>query len=121
MSENKVVYLVEDDPDIRDLVKYLLVEEGFVVHAFGTVQSFRESLHSATPHLFILDIMLPDGNGIEVSKELKTYSDMKSVPILLMSADHGKVDKPIPESADQFIAKPFDINDLLERVHLLTA
>ncbi len=120
MPDNKVVYLVEDDPAIRELVAYLLAEEGFEVHAFGTVLSFRESLPSASPNLFILDIMLPDGNGIDVSVELKSYSNTKAVPVLLMSADHGKVNKPTPASANAFLAKPFDIDELLARVHVLT-
>ncbi len=121
MPENKVVYLVEDDPDIRQLLEYLLAEEGYSVRAFGTVQSFKESLPFGSPNLFILDIMLPDGNGIEVSEQLRASSDTREVPILLMSADHGKVNKPTPASVNEFIAKPFDIDDLLQRVHLLTA
>lgn len=121
MRDHKVIYLLEDDPSIRELVQYLLAEDGFEVHAFGTVSSFRESLPTASPHLIILDIMLPDGNGIDVSVELKSYSNTKAIPILLMSADHGKVNKPTPASANSFLAKPFDISELLERVHLLTA
>ena len=121
MSNNKVIYLVEDDSSIRELVEYLLIEQGYVVHSFGTVNSFKESLPAASPNLFILDIMLPDGNGIDVSKELRSSANTQAVPILLMSADHGKLGKPTPSSVNAFLAKPFDIDELLQRVQGLTA
>lgn len=120
MAKNKMIFLVEDDASIREMVEYLLKEDGFKVKSFGTVQSFRDCITQSNPDLFILDIMLPDGNGIDVSVELRNYDSTKNIPILLMSADHGKTGKPTPGSANAFLAKPFDIDELLQRVNSLT-
>ncbi|RYF89761.1 MAG: response regulator [Chitinophagaceae bacterium] len=120
MSKNKVIFLVEDDASIREMVEFLLKEDGFHVRSFANVQSFRDCIDESCPDLFIIDIMLPDGNGVDVSIELRNYDNTKQVPILLMSADHGKVDKPTPGAANGFLAKPFDIDELLQRVNSLT-
>ena len=121
MPANKVIYLLEDDSSIRELVEYILVQQGFVVHAFGTVKSFQQGLQDIPPHLFIMDIMLPDGNGIDISIELRSNPKTGDIPILLMSANYNSTDEQIPGSANQFLAKPFDIDDLLQKVHMLTA
>lgn len=87
--------------------------------SFETVTKFMEANVNEVPDLFILDVMLPDGNGIEVCAELK--SNNINIPILMMSA-HAKVaDVSLTCAANDFLAKPFDLNNLLEKVNKLVA
>ncbi len=112
----KNIYLVEDNYDISDLVKYLLSEIGYEVEAFNTIAGFRQAVDVALPDLFILDIMLPDGNGQELCRELKADDNTRFIPVILMSAHAGGKEIATEVCADDFIGKPFDINDFTEMV-----
>ena len=111
----KTIYLVEDDTDIREMITYVLKKTKRNVVAFPTAQAFKHRMEIGFPNLIILDIMLPDGNGKDICSQLKSNATTNNIPILLMSANVSK-----ESSADDFIGKPFDIDDLLKRVeHLL--
>jgi two-component system alkaline phosphatase synthesis response regulator PhoP len=112
----KIIYLVEDDNDINDLIKYLLADVGYAVLACTTMTAFKQALEIALPDLIILDIMLPDGDGVEICRELKSIENMQKIPIFLMSAHVNGSRMAIEACADDFISKPFDINDFTTRV-----
>jgi DNA-binding response OmpR family regulator len=112
----KNIYLVEDDNDINDLIKYLLSDIGYRVLTCTTMTAFKQALEIALPDLIILDIMLPDGDGVEICRELKSTENMQKIPIFLMSAHVNGKQMAIEACADDFISKPFDINDFTTRV-----
>lgn len=115
-----MIYVLEDNMGIQDLVNYLLLTKGYDVHCFSSMRTFQQSLDKGNcPDLFILDIMLPDGDGIEMSGKLKNSNTTQHIPILLMSAVLFNIDLSLPFSADDFINKPFDIDDFLSRVQKL--
>lgn len=113
----KQIIIVEDDKDIRELVEYLLVNEQFEVKSCANVKEFRQWIQRLSPNLILLDIMLPDGNGIELCRELAKDERTKNMPVILMSA-HGR--RNLVETEDcvrDFIEKPFDIDHLIKIVH----
>ncbi len=110
----KEIYLVEDDEGIRELLEFLLISNEFKVKSFATAGDFQKSLAAGTPDLILLDIMLPDGNGMELCKEIKENDHTENIPIVLMSA-HTEIS--VTHCANDFVAKPFDIDDLLERIN----
>ena len=118
--KEKSIYLLEDDPDIQDVIKYILTKGGYKVYAFEKVQDFKKQLEQGLPDLFILDISLPDGNGIDVSKEL-THEKAIEKPVLLMSADVINERKAREAGARNFISKPFRLEELLFTVSDLLA
>jgi two-component system phosphate regulon response regulator PhoB len=70
----KLIYVVEDDDDIRFIVEYILIESGYRVDSFSNVKDFYTSLEDTVPDLLVLDVMLPDGNGIEICRVLMILS-----------------------------------------------
>ncbi|WP_424494643.1 response regulator transcription factor [Salinimicrobium sp. GXAS 041] len=109
----KEIFIVEDDEGIRELIEFLLVSHNYSVKTFPSARSFQKIVPQEIPDLFLLDIMLPDGNGLDLCKDLKKKEVTKKIPVLLMSA-HANINKL--EGADDFIAKPFDIEELLQRI-----
>ena len=110
----KKVVLVEDNESIRELIEYILADHDIEVVSFATAGNFREAKAAVSPDLYILDIMLPDGNGIELCKELKAEQDTQHTPVIMMSAHFDKVEDQC--EAQDFIAKPFDIDQFLTRI-----
>lgn len=116
MSEAKItVVVVEDEANIRRFIKLALEHEGLVVHEAGTVQ--RGLIETATRHanLVILDLGLPDQDGMDFIRDLRTWSD---IPILVLSARTTETDKVIAldGGADDYLTKPFGVAELLARV-----
>lgn len=109
----KEIFIVEDDDGIRELIEFLLVSQQYSVKTFPTARAFHKTVPEMIPDLFLLDIMLPDGNGVDLCKELKKSEVTKKVPVVLMSA-HADISRT--EGADDFIAKPFDVDELLQRI-----
>ena len=108
------ILIVEDDNDIRELIKFVLVDLEYEVEAFPTAEAFKKRTVSHQPDLFLLDIRLPDGNGVDLCAELKDQEDTSTIPIILMSAHTDS--EVLDNCADDFISKPFDINTLTERI-----
>lgn len=112
----KRIHIVEDDEDIRFIVEYLLRDENYEVESFGGAQEFNKGIQGDKPDLIILDVMLPDGNGIAICRDLKTSSDTLHIPVIIMSA-HAAEKSVLEEAcADDFISKPFDLDYFLQRV-----
>lgn len=115
----KKVWVVEDDPDIAEVISFLLTDEGYEVALFPDASSFKERLSDAKVDIMVMDVMLPDGNGIELCQDVKSSANLGHVPVLMMSANTGLADLNGYYRADDFIAKPFDIQDFVKRVRRL--
>jgi len=112
----KQIHVVEDDQDIRQIIELILKEEGYKVKAFADITSFHAVMGESIPDLYLLDVMLPDGNGMDLCKEIRTTSGIKDVPIIIMSA-HAQADMILNQDCvDDFISKPFDLNDILFKI-----
>lgn len=107
------IFLLEDDDGIRELVQMILEDENYQVHAFSNVADFSNRNKSIPADLFLLDVMLPDGSGLDVCEEL---SREQKTPILVMSAHATLKDIESKCKTSDFIQKPFDIDGLLSRI-----
>lgn len=106
----KKITILEDDEGIRDLIQLLLESQNYKVKAYSTIRSLEDNLKEEDyPDLFLLDYMLPDGNGLEVCHKLKDRKETSKIPVIIMSA-HAELNKM--KGADDYIAKPFDIEGL---------
>jgi DNA-binding response OmpR family regulator len=110
----KEIFIVEDDDGIRELIEFLLVSEQYAVKTFPSAKAFNKIVPKETPDPFLLDIMLPDGNGLDLCNKLKKNNVTSDIPIVLMSA-HADLNRTTCE-ADDFITKPFDVDELLKRI-----
>lgn len=113
-----MVYIVEDDSNIRELVTYALCSSGIDAVGFGTPSAFWETLKTDVPDLVILDIMLPEEDGLSILKRIKLGSKTKDIPVIMLSAKGTEIDKVrgLDYGADDYIAKPFGVMELVARV-----
>ncbi|MDQ1096767.1 MULTISPECIES: response regulator transcription factor [Chryseobacterium] len=112
---NKNICVLEDSEDILELI-HMVLEQDYQVYGFPTVSEFMAGHSEANPDLFLLDVMLPDGNGIEVCNILKKNDASKHIPVIIMTANAGIESMKQLCSADDFVSKPFDIDDLINRI-----
>lgn len=112
----ELIHVVEDDEDIRFIVEYILIESGYRVESSSNVKDFYKSLEISIPDLILLDVMLPDGNGIDICRDLREKESTREVKIIIMSAHAAE--KAVLEEAcsDDFISKPFDLDNLMRHV-----
>lgn len=110
-----MIYVVEDDKAIRNLVLYALKEKNYQVKGFEDGVNVVESLKNENVDLLILDIMLPEKDGIEILKEVREFSD---IPIIMLTAKNDEYDKVLglESGADDYITKPFSILELISRI-----
>ncbi|WDF45317.1 response regulator [Chryseobacterium sp. KACC 21268] len=110
------IYLVEDDQAIREVLEVFLGLEDFEVHSFISVTEFRERDTDVIPDLYLFDVNLPDGSGIDLCHQIKSDRKNQDVPVMIMSA-HANLQhlKDLCEP-DDMISKPFDIDNLLSRI-----
>lgn len=108
----KHIHIVEDDEDIRYIIGYILADMGCEVKLSETIADFREQVKDGPqPDLILLDVMLPDGNGLDLCHELKKAPATRRIPIIIMSA-HATQDYVLQLAcAEDFISKPFDLDD----------
>ena len=111
-----MIYVIEDDDNIRELVCYALKSSGFEALGFAGPKSFYAELKKAVPELILLDVMLPDEDGISILKRLK--AEANNVPVIMMTAKDSEFDKVrgLDLGADDYITKPFSILELIARV-----
>lgn len=110
-----MIYVVEDDKSIRDLVMYVLKEKGYDVKGFEDGLEIVEKIKTEEVELLLLDVMLPELDGIEILKKIREFSDL---PIILLTARSDEMDKVmgLESGADDYITKPFSILELSSRV-----
>lgn len=113
-----MIYLVEDDDNIRKLVSYALCKEGFDIKEFSSPIEFWDEIKNTIPKLILLDIMLPDEDGLSVLKHLREKSKTKDIPVIMLTAKGSEFDKVtgLDMGADDYIAKPFGMTELISRI-----
>ena len=116
-----MIYLVEDDNSIRELVAYTLQSAGFSAEGFEKPSAFWSAMEKELPSLILLDVMLPEEDGISILKKLRASSKTKKTPVILLTAKGSEFDKVIglDSGADDYVAKPFGMMELLSRVKAL--
>lgn len=116
-----MIYLVEDDNSIRELVIYTLQTTGFEAKGFACAVDFWEEMKNGNPSMVLLDIMLPDEDGLTILKKLRENRQTAKVPIIMLSAKGTEFDKVIglDSGADDYIPKPFGMMELISRVKAL--
>ena len=112
------ILVIEDEPDIRRNLEYNLSREGFSVSAAASISEANTLLATTDYNLILLDLMLPDGSGIDICKRIKSNSDTESIPIIILTAKDDEVDKVIgfELGADDYVTKPFSVRELILRV-----
>ena len=112
------IYIVEDDPEIRELEQYALESGGFQAESFPSAAPFYTALSAGTPDLILLDIMLPGEDGLTILRKLRTRMDTRDVPIILVTAKDSELDtvRGLDLGADDYLPKPFGIMELISRV-----
>ena len=113
-----MIFCVEDDDNIRELVIYTLETTGLEARGFADGTAFMEALAFDTPELVLLDIMLPGEDGLTILKKLKSSSRTKDIPVIMVTAKGSEYDKVVglDSGADDYITKPFGMMELVSRV-----
>ena len=115
------VFIVEDEPDLRDTLKYNLENEGFSVKAYSNGEDFLSSVDKNKPNLVILDLMLPGVSGLDVCRELRSNDDYDGIGIVMLTAKSEEIDRIVgfELGADDYVTKPFSVRELILRVKVL--
>ncbi len=113
-----MIYILEDDASIRKLVVYTLQSQGMEAQGFDRPSQFWEAMESTTPELVLLDIMLPEEDGLQVLKRLRAMPATRTLPVIMLTAKSTEYDKVLglDEGADDYVAKPFGMMELMARV-----
>ena len=113
-----MIYCVEDDDNIRELVIYTLETTGLKARGFADGSAFMEALAFDTPELILLDIMLPGDDGLELLKKLKSSPKTKSIPVIMVTAKGSEYDKVVglDSGADDYVTKPFGMMELVSSI-----
>ena len=113
-----MIYCVEDDNGIRDLMTYTLAVSGYEAKGFPDSTGLWEALHTVRPELIMLDIMLPGEDGITILKKLRENSATADIPVIMATAKGTEYDKVIglDLGADDYLAKPFGMMEMVSRV-----
>lgn len=116
-----MIYLLEDDPNIRNFVQYGLNNSGFSVSSFEKPSLFWGAVDAEVPDLLLLDIMLPEEDGLKILNKLRSRSETKNLPVILLTAKGTEYDKVIGFDcgADDYITKPFSLLELTARIKAL--
>ena len=115
----KRIHILEDDSDIRYIIEYLLKDQGYELHLSSSLSELKTKLRDSLPDLFIIDVMLPDGNGIEICDDLKNDMFTRHIPVIVMSANPRSKQMSTQACADDYISKPFDLDDVVTRINNL--
>ena len=116
MSVN--ILVIEDEPDIRRNLEYNLGREGFIASSVGSLVKANEKLKLKKFDLILLDLMLPDGSGLDLCRKIKSNSETEATPIIILTAKDDEVDKVVgfELGADDYVTKPFSVRELILRV-----
>ncbi len=116
-----MIYIVEDDRNIQEIELFALKNSGYQATGFETAKEFYKALNEKLPELILLDIMLPDEDGLSILKRLRTRADTQKIPVILVTAKTSEIDKVkgLDGGADDYIAKPFGVMEMIARVKAL--
>ena len=112
------VLIIEDEPDIRKTIDYNLTKESFEVVQAGSIEEGEKALASNKIDVIILDLMLPDGSGLTLCRDIKSDDKTKHIPIIILTAKTEEVDRVVgfELGADDYVTKPFSVRELILRV-----
>lgn len=116
-----LIYIVEDDSSIREIETIALKNSNYMVCAFENARVFFKKMDEIVPDLVLLDIMLPDINGYDILKKLRSDQTTKRIPVIMVTAKTTEMDmiRGLDEGADDYIKKPFSVMELITRVKVL--
>lgn len=116
-----LVYVLEDDGNIREIEEIALKNAGYEVASFETAKSFRDEMKNKLPDLLLLDLMLPDADGLQLVRELRKNSLTRELPVIMVTARTTELDKVkgLDMGADDYLTKPFSVMELISRVKAL--
>ncbi|WP_183575481.1 response regulator transcription factor [Mucilaginibacter sp. X5P1] len=122
IAGRKKILVVDDDQDIREIILYVLESEGYQVSGLDNGLAVVETVAQIRPDILLLDVQLGDSDGRDICRELKGTLATQEIPIIMISANHGWQGIREKEcNADDFLAKPFDIIELLAHVRRYAA
>jgi len=112
------ILIIEDEPDIRKNLEYNLSREGYSVLTAASITEAEQLIYSNNLSLILLDLMLPDGSGLELCKKMKSDPDVQNLPIIILTAKDDEVDKVVgfEIGADDYVTKPFSVRELILRI-----
>ncbi len=116
-----LIYIVEDDKNIAEIESFALKNAGYEIEEFSSARDFYRALEKRVPDLFLLDIMLPDEDGLSILRKLKADPRTSYPPIILVTAKTSEMDKVkgLDQGADDYMTKPFGVMELISRVKAL--
>ena len=116
-----LIYIVEDDSNIREIETIALKNTGYEVCAFENAKEFYRKVEERVPDLVLLDVMLPDESGYDIVKKLRKTPTTKKLPVIMVTAKTQEIDmiKGLDDGADDYIKKPFSVMELISRVKAL--
>jgi DNA-binding response OmpR family regulator len=120
MKNNRIL-IVEDDPVVLTLTSDLLLKEGFLVEAVTRIKDCQDKLAKSTYDLLVMDLNLPDGDGLKLCEKLKQTASLRSLPIFMLTA-RGSADdivKGLEAGADDYLPKPFNEREFIARVRVI--
>lgn len=117
-GETMKIWCVEDDININNLVVYALESSGYEVKGFVNHSEFDRAMKTEKPDLIILDIMLPDMDGMEILRQLRQNAATRDIPVIMLTAKTAEIDKvrALDMGADDYVPKPFGVMELISRV-----
>ncbi|MDO5144934.1 MAG: response regulator transcription factor [bacterium] len=113
-----MIYILEDDASIRELVAYAVESQNMSISGFERPSAFWRAMEAQLPELVLLDVMLPEEDGLTVLKKLRTSAKWRSVPVIMLTARNTEFDRVmgLDGGADDFVSKPFGMMELLARI-----
>ena len=116
-----MIYFLEDDNSIRELVVYTMNSTGFEATGFSKPSEFWEAMEKETPSLVLLDIMLPEEDGLSILKKLRASPATQRLPVMMLTAKDSEFDKVLglDSGADDYVPKPFGMMELMARIRAL--
>jgi len=121
VSGMSLIYVVEDDTNISEIESFALKNVGYDVESFGTAGAFYHALKEKLPDLILLDIMLPDEDGLSIIKRIRKEVHTRNIPVIMVTAKSSEIDKVkgLDAGADDYMTKPFGVMELISRVKAL--
>src|SRR5947209_8364108 len=112
----KKVLVVDDDPDILAFIEVMLEDAGYIVRTIGKGDYLKKLQADDAPHVIVLDMLLSGSDGRKIISQLKGEEETRGIPIILTSAHPSAAKEALAYGADDFLAKPFEMDDFLAKV-----
>lgn len=116
-----LIYIVEDDKNIREIETFALKNSGYQIRDFECAAQFYAKMEEKLPNLILLDVMLPDEDGLNIVKKIRSNPESRKIPVILVTAKTTELDKVkgLDMGADDYLTKPFGVMELISRVKAL--